>query len=781
MSKFLSIIKISVAALMLVTSASCSNNNFNDTVDNPDAQPGDRAETFEVPLRLLPEHPTLVGKPLVNDVTSRAEGDDTADDPEKAAEEAIRDIWVFQYDENDKQLIAPRYYEVTSNEIRKLNIRLAEGKDSHVYVLANTGDPEWAKDKDFSTVEKFVAYEYPFTTEDVEMGENEYLLMEGSVKETIRKETDLLPIDIHLTRMMAKISFKYVTAEAAKNLVVNRVIIHNMPENMRMEETPKEENYPVGDFTTLSTTIDKQLKSGEVYTFYMPANRRGTTTNTDPKEKNNGAPDKALYIQLFVTSRTNGSNFLYTIYLGENDYNDFNVRRNHNYNITLNIKSENRDDRVLAAPANCFVMNTGNEIMFDPYTRTETGGGFKYSEYVNKSVPAKKIAKVKILWQFVNVIGDNTSGDKVWLDAYDRIHVKAGSAVGNAVIAAYNSAGKILWSWHIWVNNDKPANLDEAIPYNTFGWNEGGIITTGNIRSVKGRSLMKCNLGARSADPNAYGRLTYGCVYQWGRKDPFPIGNLDYNVDYYQYSRGNVGDLRDNENKAIAMNTTGAVHTTELFSTEAASESTGNIPYTIEHPTHFISPVKSGKESNTGNDADCVNNGDWYWNHNDLLWGGKPYATAKKYTVSAGCVLSDNGATEKSIFDPCPAGWMVPPGDMWLGFTKDGKNATGGAYGNINSIHKSDNTSYRGFRMYVQEWDKGKWVYFPSQGLRTMGGRPWRNGMCGNYHTSSASEGGRVNIFHLHTPGEVDPFETSYGYSRRAVGGPVRCVRDVDD
>ncbi len=778
MSKFINIINTTAAAFILVA-ASCSDNSLTDTADAPYAQPGDRAETFEVPLRLHPERPATVGKPLVNDITSRA-GAHTPEDSEKAAEEAIHDIWVFQYDENNNQLIAPRYYEVTSTEIRKLNIRLAEGKDSHVYVLANTGDPEWAKDKDLSTVEKFVSYEYPFTEENVEMSEDEYLLMEGSVKETIRKETDLLPIDIPLTRMMAKISFRYVTAEDAKGLVVNRVIINNMPENMRMEETPAEENYPVGDFATRSVTIDKQLASGEVYTFYMPANRRGKKDNTDPKNKNNGAPDKALYVQLFVTSRTNGSNFLYTIYLGENDYNDFNVRRNHNYNITLNIKSENRDDRVLAAPANCFVVNTGNEIMFDPYNRTETGGGWKYSDYVNKNVPEKKIAKVKILWQFLNVIGDNTKGDKVWLDAYDRVHVKAGIEVGNALIAAYNSAGTILWSWHIWVNNQSPANLDEAVPYNTFGWNESGIITTGNIRSVKGRSLMKCNLGAKSANPNDYGRLTYGCVYQWGRKDPFPIGDLDYHVDYYQYSRGNVGDLRDNENNTIDMNTTGAVHTTELFSTEAASQSTGTIKYTVQHPTHFISPVKSGKESNTGNDADCVNNGDWYWGHEDTLWGGRPYSTAKKYPVSTGCVLSDNGATEKSIFDPCPAGWMVPPGDMWLGFTINGKN-TSGAYGNINSVHASNNEAYRGFRMYVQEWKKGKWVYFPSQGLRTMGGRPWRNGMCGNYHTSSASEGGRVNIFHLHTPGEVDPFETSYGYSRRAVGGPVRCVRDVDD
>ena len=123
-----------------------------------------------------------------------------------------------------------------------------------------------------------------------------------------------------------------------------------MPTMMRMEETPENENYPLGDFETLAVTLDKELEPGMVYTFYMPANRRGTSTNTDPKYKNNGAPDKALYVQLFVTSRTNGSNFLYTIYLGANDYNDFNVCRNHNYNITLNLKSENRDDRVLAAP-----------------------------------------------------------------------------------------------------------------------------------------------------------------------------------------------------------------------------------------------------------------------------------------------------------------------------------------------------------------------------------------------------------------------------------------------
>ncbi|MDE6343410.1 MAG: DUF4906 domain-containing protein, partial [Muribaculaceae bacterium] len=490
-----------VSAVMLMSMSSCAEETF-DVANTPFAQPGDRAETIEVSLRLHTDKPQNIGRPLVNEITSRAgedadteDPDDETADPEKAAEEAIKDIWVFQYDNKGNQLIAPRFYEVSSMVIKELNIRLAEGEDSHVYVLANTGDPDWAKDKDLSTVEKFVAYEYPFTEDNVEMGEDEYLLMEGNVKETIKKETDLLPVDIHLTRMMAKISFKYVTAEAAKSLIVTRVIINNMPELMRMEETPIEENYPGPDgedFATRSVTINKRLASDEVYTFYVPANRRGVSTNTDPALKNNGAPEKALYVQLFVTSRSNGSNFLYTIYLGSNDSNDYNVRRNHNYNITLQLNSENRDDRVLAAPANCFVMNTGNQIMFDPYSRTETGGGFKYSDYVNKNDPEKKIADVRILWQEAGVIGDNRAGDKVYLDEYDRIHVNAGTSVGNAVIAAYNEDKKIIWSWHIWINNESPANLDEAVTYYTFGWDSNGIKAGFNMRTVKGRSLMNC-------------------------------------------------------------------------------------------------------------------------------------------------------------------------------------------------------------------------------------------------------------------------------------------------
>ena len=120
-----------------------------------------------------------------------------------------------------------------------------------------------------------------------------------------------------------------------------------------------------------------------------------------------------------------------------------------------------------------------------------------------------------MLWQEQNVIGDNTAGDKVFLDEYNRVHVNSGSTAGNAVIAGYNKAGEIVWSWHIWVNDDRPAQISKAVAYYTFGWDGGGIKKSAG-RVVKGRSLMQCNLGARSA--TAQNENAYGLIYSGGAK-----------------------------------------------------------------------------------------------------------------------------------------------------------------------------------------------------------------------------------------------------------------------
>lgn len=71
---------------------------------------------------------------------------------------------------------------------------------------------------------------------------------------------------------------------------------------------------------------------------------------------------------------------------------------------------------------------------------------------------------------------------------------------GNVKIAAYDKAGKIVWSWHIWVT-DKPQNQ---------GYSNGYVALDRNLGAVT--DDYKTFQASHSAWAGLY--------YQWGRKDP---------------------------------------------------------------------------------------------------------------------------------------------------------------------------------------------------------------------------------------------------------------------
>ena len=75
---------------------------------------------------------------------------------------------------------------------------------------------------------------------------------------------------------------------------------------------------------------------------------------------------------------------------------------------------------------------------------------------------------------------------------------------GNAVVAALDAEGTILWSWHLWVPQTPVATSD-------FGGIMGKPLMDRNLGA-----LVATEAGAAPVDP-----LSYGMVYQWGRKDPF--------------------------------------------------------------------------------------------------------------------------------------------------------------------------------------------------------------------------------------------------------------------
>ena len=202
----------------------------------------------------------------------------------------------------------------------------------------------------------------------------------------------------------------------------------------------------------------------------------------------------------------------------------------------------------------------------------------------NSSTSVGSVNSVEVLWETFGTSTAPKVGDLIksvsYRDGYIVFQAADIFREGNAVIAAKDASGTILWSWHIWLT-DQPGKCVYA--------NNAGI-------------MMDRNLGATSATPGDVGAL--GLLYQWGRKDPF-LGS------------------------SSISSSVEAKSTLAWPAPVSSSASRGTIDYAVEHPTTFIT-------RNT-------DNYDWY------------------YTGSSS---TDNTRWQsaKTIYDPCPAGWLVPNG-----------------------------------------------------------------------------------------------------------------------
>ena len=141
-----------------------------------------------------------------------------------------------------------------------------------------------------------------------------------------------------------------------------------------------------------------------------------------------------------------------------------------------------------SATANCYIVSEAGAYKF----QTVKG---------NSSESVGRVAKADVLWESFGTSTKPSVGALVlnasYNDGYITFETDSTFREGNAVIAAKDAAGNILWSWHIWLT-DEPQG---QVYYNGAG------------------TMMDRNLGATSATPGDVGAL--GLLYQWGRKDPF--------------------------------------------------------------------------------------------------------------------------------------------------------------------------------------------------------------------------------------------------------------------
>ena len=189
--------------------------------------------------------------------------------------------------------------------------------------------------------------------------------------------------------------------------------------------------------------------------------------------------------------------------------------------------------------ANCYVVSSAGSYRF----RTVQG---------NSNTSVGSVASVSVLWETDNSYKAVSKGDIIESVTYTSLgyvvfSTPATFKKGNALIAAKDSEGNILWSWHIWCT-DAPA--DVALSY-------GGASAT----------FMDRNLGALSATKGD-GLITHGLYYYWGRKDPFYISyaSSSQNYDYRVRGTATLPTATSNNDNSKATVEYVTAHPTEIVS-----------------------------------------------------------------------------------------------------------------------------------------------------------------------------------------------------------------------
>lgn len=325
----------------------------------------------------------------------------------------------------------------------------------------------------------------------------------------------------------------------------------------------------------------------------------------------------------------------------------------------------------------------------------------KFSDYRDAELQAYWFSGIQdavLVWEdALGIIGNVKVSTVYGLPYLDFEVLRENLQQANAVVAIRDSNGDIIWSWHIWVvehwnNNladtqigDGDVDVDyfhqsthggktyKFAPYN-LGWCDAKNVWlferkgTMNFTQSGTGNTASLNVTQRPhRDPYAIGNNTY---YQWGRKDPF-VGfkgkasqvKFQYGPQQYRYG----------------------------FMNQFAT-----IGYTIRNPHQLI--------AGSPNDPDSPQYfvyQDWHALHYYNLWNnyqGKAYGVCSQW----GTIIpptdynpandrSNNSYDDeycyegvKTVYDPCPVGYMVPPAHAFITLCNNNHVSTASATATFN-------------------------------------------------------------------------------------------------
>lgn len=362
------------------------------------------------------------------------------------------------------------------------------------------------------------------------------VLMIGAMHVAVTTTENEIPHNLTLKRLVARIRFSW----QAKPTVTNTTFT---PSVLQLKNVPKTLVYIDGVETASSDYPEKTAENFRDYTsivdriedgfiWYIPLNRRsgkGSATSVWEKNGENAPDDFCTYIELAGVYRTpNMPDQLatYRFYVGGKQPDDYNVYQNYDYEVKAEITGVNTFDKRVTSQnfsyyktANSFLIapEKGKLLSFSPYDAPGTdvnGTGIVYKEQLVEG-RYSKVDAVKLIWQTSDNLITVSHGQGM-------ISVKPNETgtSGNALIGAYDEAGDMLWSWHIWVT-----------PYAGIVNDNETNVLVGTLHTYNNQVWMDRNLGALNTLTTAVPEL----MYQWGRKDPF-LKDKMYTADGSSFS-----------------------------------------------------------------------------------------------------------------------------------------------------------------------------------------------------------------------------------------------------
>lgn len=360
--------------------------------------------------------------------------------------------------------------------------------------------------------------------------------------------------------------------------------------------------------------------------------------------------------------------------------------------------------------ANCYMVDEAGYYSLPLYygnsmgktvAEGHTNGLTYYPNHLNQKITSGEITGAEdavLCWQ-----DSPDLIDSVKLDAAKKnliFHIRTHTlAQGNALLAVRNAAKQIIWSWHIWVTPHKEefysqrwTSKDGTNSYDLAAYNLGWCDhhETDEARNFKLKAVIDMSAyGGGASEEVEIGTFRQielkgsdagdNTYYQWGRKDPMLGGIYNSKTTKYTYTKHPDGGGTKTDKEEFTMENKQVFNQynreeghdysfrknpgDQIDLNDAASYGV-TIGYTIQHPYMFITNSRSNKVDRAPFD---------YRNHWHIPYGTgtgyfeSPYMNSEKHIMfnawSAGAQNPDETKIKvtKSVYDPCPPGFKVPP------------------------------------------------------------------------------------------------------------------------